>query len=92
MTITSLHELAECLQEPVTFAKVFPDSRYPSMCIVGSLGAIMLDTKNQRFTWRRFGSIKKYLNFAPNVEIQLRGAVHACGLTFRPREHQRVIS
>jgi hypothetical protein len=90
--ISNLYELAECFLEPVTFERVFEDSRSPSKCIRGSHGAVLYDACNQRFTFRRFGSIRKYLNFDPNERRQLNAAAHACGLTFRPREQRQRVN
>ena len=84
--ISSLAQLSECFLEPVTFDKVFEDSRSPSNCIKGSTGAVMYDSRNQRFTFRRFGSIRKYINFDPNDTRQLTTCAHACGLVFGPRK------
>jgi hypothetical protein len=90
--IQNLHDLAECFTTAVTFEKVFPDSRQPSQCIRGSRGAVLYDTRNGRFTWRRFDSSRKYLNFDPNESRQLNAAAHACGLTFRPREQRQRVN
>jgi hypothetical protein len=88
MTISNLEQLAECFLESVTFDTVFEDSRSPSKCIKGSLGAIFYDARNSRFTFRRFGSIRKYINFQPNDTRQLTTAAHACGLTFGQRDQR----
>ena len=48
----------------------------------------MYDSRNQRFTFRRFGSIRKYINFDPNDTRQLTTCAHACGLTFGQREQR----
>ena len=81
--IRTLHDLATLFDGArVESAKIFENSRHPSFCIKGRDGVVLHDSKNARFTWRRFDARRKYHNVEVNDRQQLVTMAKAIGLTF----------